>query len=456
MTERVGADGGPRPRFAVPGGRDASLLLTARVAMSAQRALVGVVVTVYLAELGFSAVRLAVLFAVVALSSTLLSAGIGALADHLGCKPFLVLLPLATAGCALVFAFTEAQPLLFVTAALGSFGRGSGAGGGQIGPYTPAEQALLAGLVPDRERPKLFGMVASASAAGGLVGALLVALPTGQAAPGPVGPSTYRVAFLVAAGLATLAALLAVPVEGGTPLRLRRRAAPPLRSRRPLSARARGLVWRLWAVNSTNGIAVGLFGPFITYFFYRQFGAGTSEIGALYVVVNAVTFGTNFLAAPVAARVGVVRTVVGARTLQALLLLPLAVAPSFVVAGGIYLARMMVQRFGMAMRQSFIMSAAPREDRARVAAYSALPTQVLSAATPTVSGYLIQAVSISLPFQIAGVVQLVNAWMFYGFFRHTRPADEVDPGGEQADGDAPASPEPVVTGDDRPRRSPDR
>ena len=271
--------------------------------MSAQRALVGVVVTIYLAELGFSAVRLAVLFAVVALSSTLMSAGIGTLADHVGSKPFLVFLPLVTAGCAVVFALTDAQPLLFVTAALGSFGRGSGAGGGQIGPYTPAEQALLAGLVPDRERPKLFGMVASASAAGGLVGALLVALPTGQAAPGPTGPATYRVAFLVAAGLATLAGLLAVPVEGGTPDRTRRGSAHPRRSRQPLSARGRGLVWRLWIVNSTNGIAVGLFGPFITYFFYRQFGAGTSEIGALYVVVNAVTFGTNFLAAPVAARV---------------------------------------------------------------------------------------------------------------------------------------------------------
>lgn len=409
--------------------------------MSAQRALVGVVVTIYLAELGFSAFELAVLFAVVALASTLMSAGIGALADHVGCKPFLVTLPLVTAACALVFAGTDSVAMLYVAAALGSFGRGSGAGGGQIGPYTPAEQALLAGLVPDRRRPQLFGMVASASAAGGLVGALLVALPTGHAANGPTGPGTYRVAFLVAAVLAAVAGLLAVPVRDRTALRARQ-VPRRERTRQPLSAQARGLVAKLWAVNAANGIAVGLFGPFVTYFFYRQFGAGTAEIGALYVVVNAVTFGTNFLAAPVAARIGVVRTVVGARTLQALLLLPLAVAPSFAAAGAIYLARMMVQRFGMAMRQSFVMSAAPRDDRARVAAYSALPTQVLSAASPTMSGYLIETVGLSLPFEIAGVLQLVNAWLFYGFFRHTRPVDEgdegdvVDPADEVA-GEAP-------------------
>ena len=121
---------------------------------------------------------------------------------------------------------------------------------------------------------------------------------------------------------------------------------------------------------------------------------------------------------------------------------------------------MTVQRFGMAMRQSFIMSAAPREDRARVAAYSALPTQVLSAATPTLSGYLIEAVAISLPFQVAGVLQLVNAWMFYGFSRHTRSADERGVGEKEGrpgrpDGrEGPVSPSTSISaGDPPPGRS---
>jgi MFS family permease len=410
--------------LAVPGGRDAALLLLARISMSSQRALVGVITTVYLAQLGFSALKLAVLFALVAVCSTLMSAGIGTVADRIGRKPFMVALPLMTAGCGLVFAVTDNMVALFVAAALGSFGRGSGAGGGQIGPYTPAEQALLAGLVRDRLRPKLFGLVASASAAGGLIGALLVALPTGHAAAGPIGPGTYRLAFCVSAVLATVAGLLAVPVREQSARESRRERRP----HQPLSAQARGLVARLWAVNAANGIAVGLFGPFVTYFFYRQYNAGTSEIGTLYLVVNAVTLLTNFLAAPVAARIGVVRTVVAARTLQALLLLPLAVAPSFLDAGGIYLARMMVQRFGMAMRQSFVMSAAPPADRARVAAYSALPTQALSAAAPTLSGYLMDEVSLSLPFELAGLLQLVNAGLFYAFFRHFRaPLDEPPP-----------------------------
>jgi hypothetical protein len=45
-----------------PGGRDAHLLLAARVLMSGERALVSVVVPIYLARVGYSASKLAVMF----------------------------------------------------------------------------------------------------------------------------------------------------------------------------------------------------------------------------------------------------------------------------------------------------------------------------------------------------------------------------------------------------------
>jgi len=127
------------------------------------------------------------------------------------------------------------------------------------------------------------------------------------------------------------------------------------------------------------------------------------------------------VAAPVANRFGVVPTVVVARSLQGLLLIPMVLMPTFWLAGGFYLLRMISQRFGMAMRQSFVMSAATPRDRARVAAYSALPSQGLSAVAPTLTGYLFDAVSLSLPFELAGVLQLVNALLFYGFFHNFGP-----------------------------------
>lgn len=427
-------DPGSEPRRSwsryLPGGRDAHLLLLARVLMSGERALVSVVVPIYLARAGYSATKLAVMFALVAVASAAMSLLVGTYSDRVGRRPFVVALPLASAVAAVVFMVTDRTVLLFVFAALGSFGRGSGAGSGAVGPYQPAEQALLAGTVSDQDRPRLFGLVASASAAGGLLGAVLAATPVGAPAhaPGAVTPATYRIAFLAAAVLAVAAALAAVPVrEAGRPTRPPAQPSSSTRAERRLSEIGRSLVWRLWVTNLTNGIAVGLFGPFITYWFFRRFDAGTTTVGLIYIVVNVVTIGTNLLTHRVAARFGVVPSVVVLRSVQALLLVPLALSPSLVVAGGVYTLRMSVQRIGMAVRQSFVMTTAPAAERARVAALSRLPSQGIAAGAPLFAGYLFDEVSLAAPFEIGAFFQLLNALSFGWLFRRGSPIFRAGP-----------------------------
>jgi MFS family permease len=404
-----------RERLIPPGGRDAALLLAARVMMSAQRTLVGVVVPIYLARRGFSAAELGGLFSIVALAAAGMSALIGFLADRLGRRPFLIYVPMLTAVCAVVFALADAPVALFAAAAIGSFGRGSGAGAGMVGPYQPAEQALLAGLVDRGAHVRLFGLVASASAVGGLLGALLAASPLTHAAThGTVGSATYRSVFIAAAALAALAGICAVPVRDAH--RARGRPASGRAPGQRMSPAGRRLVRRLIATNTINGAAVGLFGPFISYWLYRAYGASPAQIGLLYIVGNVITIATNQLAAPLASRHGTVRTVVVARATQALLLLPLALAPSFAAAGAVYTVRLVFQRVGLALRASFVMTAAPARERARVAALAQVPSQGASAVAPTLAGYMFDEVSLAAPFELAGVLQLVNAALFHHFF----------------------------------------
>jgi MFS family permease len=412
------------------GGRDAQLLLVARVLMSAQRALVGVFAPIYLARRGLSATEIGVLFSAVALCGAAISAAVGFGADRIGRKPFVVYIPLLSAGAAFVFAFVGSKEALFIAAAIGSFGRGSGAGAGMVGPYQPAEQALLAGLVDDRSRPRLFANIASASAMGGLLGAILAATPLTQGAAGPAGAATYRYAFLVAALLALLPALLALPVRErprsqGASQPARKRAAGGGR----LSAPARTLVLRLAATNTVNGVAVGLFGPFVSYWLYRRFGASPGAIGLLYIAANIVTLITNQFSTLLARRHGMVRTVVIARALQALLLIPLALSPNLYVAGAIYSLRLIAQRIGLALRQTFVMTAAPANERAKVAALSQLPVQGASASAPTLAGYLFDTVGLAVPFEIAGALQLVNAGLFQWFFGRSGEAGDRRPPG---------------------------
>jgi MFS family permease len=404
--------------------RDVRLVVTARVFMSASRALAGVIVPIYLALSGFSAVELGLLFVVVALASALLSSLVGFTSDRVGRKPFLIILPLCAAGAAVVFALTRSVPLIFAFAALGSFGRGAGAGAGMVGPYQPAEQALLADAVPARARNMLFGFVAFASSLGALIGGgPLATLPDALPLLGAAhGLASYRLTFLVMALLAATAASLALPIANTKPAA--RPTGSPEQPRRRISRTTWPILARLWITNSINGLAIGFFGPFITYWFFRRYGAGPALIGALYSIINLAALFSNLYAPRLARRLGLVRAIVFSRALQAILMIPMVLAPTFWLAGGFYLVRMLCQRVGLPLRQSYVMGVVPPEERGTVGALSNLPSQATSALSPGIAGAIFANVSLSLPFEIGAFFQGLNTLLFFLFFRHLLPPEE--------------------------------
>lgn len=405
--------------------RDVGLLMLARVAMSGVRALAGVIVPIYLTLIGFSPTRIGVLFAIVTLASALLTGTVGLLADRIGRKPFLIAFPLLAALAGLVFAVTRNLPLLFVFAALGSFGRGSGAGGGAIGPYSPAEQAFIADVTPTRVRNSVFGRIAFASAVGAVIGNSLAALPGLVARFGGLAQAeAYQLGFVPVVILALAAGLLAVPIANP------KLSRAPRRERRRLVQLSRpswSLLVRLWATNSVNGLAIGFVGPFITLWFYRRYGVGAGSIGLLYTVINIATMLSILSAANLAGRFGLVRTIVIGRTFQGLLLIPMVLMPNFWLAGLVYLVRMLAQRIAMPLRQSYVMAMVPPTERATVAGFSNLPSQGTSVLSPTPAGFLFEHVALALPFVAGAVLQVVNTGLYWLFFHNRRPPEELAP-----------------------------
>ncbi len=409
----------PLPRF---GGnhRDLGIVIAARVLMSASRALAGVITPVYLALIGFSALELGAMALVVGVATALLATAIGLVSDRVGRKPFLVAVPLVAAVAAIAFTLTRSPLVLFLAAAAGSFGRGAGAGAGMVGPYQPAEQAFVTDITPARERNTAFGRLAAASSLGALVGAPLAILaghgnPTGAAAT-----AAFRLPFFACAVLSGSAGLLALALHE-TP-RPAHADGPGRRPRWP--RRSLPLLLRLWATNSVNGLAVGMFGPFITYWFFVRFGVGAAQIGLLYAVINAVSIGSTLSAARLAARWGLVRTVTLVRVAQALLLIPLVLAPTFLLAGAVYLARMTVARIGMPLRQSYVLAMADPGERAAVGALSNVPAQATMSVAPLAAGYLFDEVSLSLPFVVGGMLQLASALLYWALFHQLLPEEE--------------------------------
>ncbi len=438
------------------------LVLAARAAMSAARAIAGVVTALYLATQGFSALRIGMLFLCVALAGAVMSTAVGLASDAVGRKPFLVVVPLLASTAAVVFALDRAEALLFLFAALGSFGRGAGAGAGNVGPYQPAEAAFVAEAVPAPQRTAAFGRLSFVSSLGGLAGGLLAGLAQPHSAIGRAATVAYRPAFLAAAFLAAAAGLLAlgltdpdrVPGATGGPAGdpaggpagdlaaagtgdtarpqedravgsgRRPGGRRPRRLRIVLPRRSWGVLWRFWVTNGLNGIAIGLFGPFVSYWFHRRYGAGPQEIGVLFALINVATLASSLAAAGIGRRLGTVRAIVTVRVLQGLLLVPMALAPAFWMAGGVYLVRMLVQRVGLPLRQSFTQAVADPAERASLAALSNLPAQATQAGSQVLAGYLFDEVSLAAPLLLGGLLQTLNAAAYAALFRGVATAED--------------------------------
>lgn len=402
--------------------RNVQVVLAARAAMSVGRATASVVTALYLAAIGFSAIEIGALFVAVTLASALMSTVIGLCADRWGRKPFLVVVPLVTAGAGVVYAELRVTALLFVAAALGSFGRGAGAGAGNVGPYQPAESAIVADSVGGEHRAAAFGRVAFASSLGALGGGLLAELvrTTSRMTPAEA-TAAYRPAFLAAAALAVLAGLLALGLEE-RPRPSRHAGGRPPRVRWP--HRSWPALWRFWVTNGSNGAAIGLFGPFVSYWLYRRYGATPGTIGVLFALVNLASLASSLAAARVARMLGTVRAITMVRAVGGVLLVPMVLAPAFWLAGGVYLVRMLVQRVGLPLRQSFTQDMAHPSERASVAALSNLPAQATMAGGQAVAGYLFDEVSLAAPFELAAAFQVLNA-VLYGLLFSLRPPRPV-------------------------------
>ncbi len=386
--------------------------------MSVGRALAGVVTPIYLAVIGFGPLELSVYIMVVAGASALLSTGIGTFSDRVGRRVFLVVVPLFTGAAGSIFALTTSHPALFIAGALGSFGRGAGAGAGTIGPYQPAESAYVTERVTAQHRNAVFGRLTFASSVGAALGGLLALLVPSIHAHAKAPVDLFRAAFVAIAVVSILAGLVALA------LREDRRPWRAATTRRPqFPRRSRWLLYRLWVTNTLNGTAVGMFGPFLTYWFYRRFGVGPAAVGVLFTIINVATMASSLSAASWARRWGLVRTVSVVRVLQSLLIIPMVLAPNFVLAGSWFLVRMLVQRIGLPLRQSYVVGLADPDERASVTALSNLPSQIATSLSPLLTGYLFAEADLVVPFEIASVLQLANALTFWAFF-HDHPPEE--------------------------------
>ncbi|MGC8488558.1 MAG: MFS transporter [Clostridia bacterium] len=379
-----------------------------------------VIFPLYLAVSGYSAARIGFLLALSGGVTVLLVVAVGVLGDRLGRRIMLMGLALFGVVGGLTMGLTSQFWLAVLASGLGGVGKGGGAGsGGSWGAIFPAEQPLVAASVTNDNRTRAFGTLSFVGVMAGAAGSLVAIIPRLLHNAGWTFAGGYRLLFLASMALSFLMFLAAIPLR-------EERSIPETRledgnSTTPISFR--GLLGRLGVTNALNGLGFGFLGPLLTYWFYRRFGVGAAELGILYTVINLASAFPYLWSANLAARLGVVRTVTVTRAMGLVVLLGMALAPSYWIAGGLYMLRMVFNSLGMPARQSFTMGVSDDRYRSRLSAFSQVPSGITSMISPAVGGALMDTI-LDIPIFGATLFMSLNLVFYYWFFRDIRPPEE--------------------------------
>jgi MFS family permease len=421
--------------------RDLFWLFVARALRSLSQGYMTVTIPLYLALLGYGAVELGILSATTAIASALLAAAVGVLSDRFGRKNLIIVISLMAAASGAAFTLSRNFYVILFAGALGTYGGGGGAGrGGAWGPFYPAAQALIAEHSSDVDRTTIFGVLSFVGVLASAAGSLLASAPQFIHRVSRLTLlQGYDVLFLFTALVGVLMAAAVLPVHDAQHSGDPHGADPRIRRARGswsgLSRRSWRLVARFMVTNATNGLAIGMFAPFIVYWFHRRFGADAVQLATLLFFINLVAAAPFLLAGHLASRLGAVGAVVITRAISSLLLAAMAFMPNFWLAALFYALRTAFNTVSVPVRQSFLMGVIEPAERASAAGISNFPSQAAMAAIPYFSGYLMDNVWFGLPMVGAAVFQGLNTVLYYAFFRDVRPPEELiqNGDGESAD-----------------------
>jgi predicted MFS family arabinose efflux permease len=383
----------------------------------------------YLHALQWSGVAIGLVLTAGGLFGAALSLLVGVSSDRLRRRPFLIgyeIISLLAAGAILL----TARPVVLATAAIvAGFGRGAN---GAAGPFAPAEQAWLAEAVAPLRRGWVYSVNAALGFFGMGVGALFATLPSLWREW--LGPAlAYRPLFALV-GLAAIANLFLL---AGAQEQYHRAAAltdPEERHRdRHLRRRENRILRRLMAINGLNGLAIGLTGPLLSYWFALRFHVGPGAIAPVMAAAFLSTGLSVLLAGSLTQSIGIVRSVVWSRMIAVLLLVLLPLMPVYWLASAVYLLRSAFNRASVGARQAMTVGLVRDERRGLATSLNAVSMQLPRSAGPSLAGYLLDMGFFTTPFMVAAALQAAYVLLYGRTFREYEPGllEEIDGAGDE-------------------------
>jgi MFS family permease len=353
-------------------GHNARLVFIAKSARTFCYGALGVLLPVYLTELGFDARQLGIAVTLTLLASTAMTFMVRWPAERWGPRAALMAQATLIVVSAIVFLLTR-QPWVVVAAAMAG---NVAVGTGETGPFLSLEQVIV---TRDAVRERLTTTLSYYN----LIGYAAAGL--GAAAVTRLGASQQPLfALFLLSGLTQLVAYGLMRREPSRHAATRQAAGTP----------SRPFVRRLAVIFALDSFAGGfVVQSLIAYWFYTRFGLGLEALGWIFFGVQILSGLSLLLAARVAPRLGLVNTMVFSH---------------------------LISQMDVPTRQTFLMLAVRDHEREHAASLTNMSRTLAQSVSPALTGLVMQGAWLMAPFFLGGGLKIVYDLWLYATIRHVK------------------------------------
>ena len=404
--------------------RDGWLLFATRFIRLFAYGALSVVLVFYLVGLGLSESETGLLLTATLIGDTVVSLYLTTRADRIGRRRMLIVGAALMTAAGLTFASTTSLWLLMVAGTIGVISPS----GHEVGPFLSIEQAALSHVVSDRTRTEVFAWYALAGSLATAFGALAGGTLTRtleQTAMTPV--NSYRVVVILYAALGVLLAVLFTRVSAAA-------EASSLGEKRAFRAtlaglsgleRSRRVVFKLSSLFALDAFGGGfVVQSFAAYWFYLRFGVNPQTLGIVFFSANLLAGVSALAAARLAARFGLINTMVATHLPSNILLILVPLMPNLSLAVLVLLVRFSISQMDVPARQSYVMAVVSPEERSAAAGITGVARTIGAAISPLFVGLLFSRPSlIDVPFFVAGTLKIIYDLLLYKAFAAVQPPE---------------------------------
>jgi MFS family permease len=401
--------------------RDVGLLFAMRTIRMAAYGGLAVVLALFLLELGLSEGAIGLLLGLTLAGDAVISLVLTTHADRIGRRATLLVGAGLMVLGGIVFLATGEFVVLLAAAVVAVLSPS----GNEVGPFLPVEQAALSEVVPSARRTTVFAWYQLAGSLATAVGSLGAGLLVQVLIDSGVAPiSAYRAVILAYAliglAIAVLSRSLSQAVEPVAP------SDASIRRRFGLhrSGRVVAELSSLFALDAFGGGFVVQ--SIVALWFHTRWGVEPGLLGAIFFGANALAGLSGLVAARLAARIGLIETMVVTHIPSNVLLILVPLMPTLPLAIGVLLARFAISQMDVPTRQSYTMAVVDPDERSAAAGITGMARSAGAAAAPALATPLVAVPLLAggLPFVIAGSLKIAYDLLLWRRFRSQRPTEE--------------------------------